>query len=185
VKINVDSSPDKIVIHTVQPSNVTGSSWFGFGSRENKASVDYLLQVPQQAHLGKIDSVNGEIVIDGVSGDTETSSVNGSVRVRGAADNLKVSTVNGRMDVELASLGSDQIVSLDSVNGAIQAILPANASARVTADTLNGGLSSEFPELAVKKQFPVSKHLKGTLGNGSATVTANTVNGSIRFQQGR
>jgi len=185
VKISVDSSPDKIVIHTVQPSGVTGSSWFWFGGRENKASVDYLVQVPQQARLDKIDSVNGDIVIDGVSGDTETSTVNGSVRVRGAADNLKVSTVNGRMDVELASLGSDQIVSLDSVNGAIRATLPAGASARVTADTLNGGLSSEFPALVVKNQFPVSKHLKGTLGNGSATVKANTVNGSIRFQQGQ
>jgi len=42
-------------------------------------------------------------------------------------------------------------------------------------------LSSEFPALVVKNQFPVSKHLKGTLGNGSATVKANTVNGSIRF----
>jgi TM2 domain-containing membrane protein YozV/predicted Ser/Thr protein kinase len=186
IKIQVDSSPDKISIHTVQPSAVTGfpSSWFWFGGTENKASVDYLVQVPQQAQMDKIDSVNGNILIDGVQGDTETSTVNGKAQVLGAAGNLKVSTVNGRMEVELVSLGGRQSVSLDTVNGAIQAILPENANARVTADTVNGGMSSEFPELVVKKQFPVSKHLKGTLGNGSATVQANTVNGSIHFERG-
>jgi predicted Ser/Thr protein kinase len=183
VKINVDSSPDKIVVHTVQPPEAAGG-WFWFNSKRNDASVDYLVQVPQQAHLDKIDSVNGDIVIDGVLGDTEVSTVNGSAQVRGAAHNLKVSTVNGRMDVALASLDGGQIVSLDSVNGAIEAVLPANAGARVTADTLNGGLSSEFPDLVVKNQFPVSKHLKGTLGNGSASVKANTVNGSVRFLRG-
>jgi hypothetical protein len=186
IKINVDSSPDRIVIHTVQPSSATGlpSSWFWFGRQKDKASVDYLVEVPHQAHLDKVDSVNGNVVIDGVSGDTEASTVNGSARVRGAADNLKVSSVNGGIDVELASLHGSQYVSLDTVNGAIEATLPANADARVSADTLNGGIHTEFPRLVVKKEFPVSKHLKGTLGNGSATVKANSINGSIRFLRG-
>ena len=183
VKINVDSSPDKIVVHTVQPPEATGG-WFWFNSKKNDASVDYLVQVPRQAHLDKVESVNGDVVIDGVLGDTETSTVNGSALVRGAADNLKVSTVNGQIEVELISLGGNQFVSLDSVNGTIEATLPANADAQVSAETLNGGAHTEFPRLVVKKEFPVSKHLKGTLGNGSATVKANSVNGSIRFLRG-
>ena len=188
VKINVDSSPDEVVIHTEQPSSTTGfpSSWFGFtDSKRNDASVDYLLQVPQHARLDKIASVNGQIVIDGVPGDTEATTVNGRVEIQGTAGNLKVSTVNGRIEAGLVTLGGNQSVSLDSVNGAIDASLPANANADVSADTLNGGMSSEFPELVVKKQFPVSKHLKGTLGNGSASVKANTVNGSIHFVRGQ
>jgi DUF4097 and DUF4098 domain-containing protein YvlB len=129
--------------------------------------------------------VNGQIVIDGVPGDTEATTVNGRVEIQGTAGNLKVSTVNGRIEAGLVTLGGNQSVSLDSVNGAIDASLPANANADVSADTLNGGMSSEFPELVVKKQFPVSKHLKGTLGNGSASVKANTVNGSIHFVRGQ
>jgi DUF4097 and DUF4098 domain-containing protein YvlB len=180
VKINVDSLSDRIIVHTVQPPETTGG-WFWFNSKKNDVSVEYLVQVPRQAHLEKIDSVNGDIVIDDVSGDIETSTVNGSAQVRGAADNLKVSTLNGGMDVELASLKGSQFVSLDSVNGAIEVTLPANADAQVSAETLNGGIHTEFPRLVVKKEFPVSKHLKGTLGSGSATVKANSVNGSIRF----
>jgi hypothetical protein len=38
--------------------------------------------------------------------------------------------------------------------------------------------------LVVKKEFPVSKHLKGILGNGGASVKASTVNGGIRFRKG-
>jgi hypothetical protein len=187
-KINVDSSPDEIVIHTEQPSSRRGpsSGWFWFGdNKRTDASVEYLLQVPQDAHLDKVESVNGQIVIDNVRGDIKASAVNGRVQVRGVARNLKVSTVNGRMEVELVALGGSQSVSLTTVNGAIEATLPANANALVTADTVNGGMHSEFPELVVKKDFPMSKHLKGTLGSGGATVKADTVNGSIRFLRGQ
>jgi DUF4097 and DUF4098 domain-containing protein YvlB len=76
-------------------------------------------------------------------------------------------------------------VSLSTVNGHIEATLPANANAEVTASTINGGLSSELPALVVKKEFPVSSHLKGTLGSGGARVKASTVNGGIRFRRGQ
>jgi DUF4097 and DUF4098 domain-containing protein YvlB len=182
----VDSSPDEIVIHTELPPGESGFSWSRLWSGDwnrNDASVDYAIQVPQHARLKQISSVNGNIVIEGVSGDVEASTVNGRVQVQGAASSLKVSTVNGQVETELASLGGSQSVSFNTVNGVIEATLPANADAEVTADTVNGGMSSEFPELVVKKDFPLSKHLKGRLGNGGATVKATTVNGSIRFHR--
>ncbi|MGH7992085.1 MAG: protein kinase domain-containing protein [Limisphaerales bacterium] len=186
VRINVDSSPDEIVVHTELPPGESGFSWSRLWSGDwnrNDATVDYAIQVPQHARLKQISSVNGNIVIEAVSGDVEASTVNGRVQVQGAASSLKVSTVNGQVETELASLGGIQSVSLNTVNGAIEATLPANADAEVTADTVNGGMSSEFPELVVKKDFPLSKHLKGTLGHGGATVKATTVNGSIRFHR--
>ncbi|HKW30799.1 MAG TPA: malectin domain-containing carbohydrate-binding protein, partial [Verrucomicrobiae bacterium] len=186
-KVKVDASADEISIHTEGPPNETGVpgiwSWFKNGEN-NKATVDYAVQVPRHARLANIASVNGRIGIDDVGGDIEASTVNGTVEVQHVAGSLKLSTVNGRIDAKLISLGGDQSVSLSTVNGAIEATLPANADAEVTADTVNGGMSSEFPALVVKKDFPLSKHLKGALGNGGATVKATTVNGSIRFRRG-
>jgi hypothetical protein len=188
VKINVNSSPDEITIHTEQLSSKTGSSlnwsWFKNG-KGNDAVVDYAIQVPQNARLKKISSINGRIVIEDVSGDIETSAVNGETQVQDAAGNLKLSSVNGPVKAQMASLGRGQSVSLDAVNGQLEATLPANANAEVSASTLNGGLSSEFPALVVKKEFPVGRHLQGTLGNGVARVKASTVNGSINFRQGK
>ena len=186
-EIKVDASPDEISIHTQEPSHKNGSSgfwsWFG-DSGNNKATVDYAIQVPRHAGLANVSSVNGQVEIDDVGGDIEASTVNGQVQVQGVAGSLKLSTVNGRIETELVSLGGGQSVSLTTVNGAIEATLPVNADVKVTADTVNGGMSSEFPELVVKKDFPLAKHLKGTLGNGGATVKASTVNGSIHFRRG-
>jgi serine/threonine protein kinase len=186
-KIDVAASADEISIHTRQPSgdkNLTGMWSLLKNTGNSDATVDYAIQVPHHARLANISSVNGRIAIEAISGDIDASSVNGTLQVRGAAGSLKLSTVNGRMVAELVSLGRGQSVSLDSVNGSIEATLPADAQAKVTANTLNGGLSSDFPALVVKKEFPVSKKLNGTLGNGGASVKASTVNGAIRFRKG-
>jgi hypothetical protein len=147
--------------------------------------VDYAIQVPRNTRLKGITSVNGRIVIEDVNGDIEASTVNGTTQVIGATGDLKLSTVNGRVAAELTSLGHGQSVSLNSVNGRIEVTLPANADAEVSANTVNGGMTSEFPALVVQKEFPVSKKLKGTLGNGSARVKASTVNGRISFRKGK
>jgi tRNA A-37 threonylcarbamoyl transferase component Bud32 len=186
-KIIINSRPDEILIHTEQPSSVTGFPWSWLwlkNSKRNDGIVDYAIQVPQNARLKNISSVNGHIVIEDVSGDIEASTVNGQTQVQGAGGNLKLSTVNGRIEAQLASLGRGQSVSLDAVNGQLEAILPSNADANVSASTLNGGISSEFASLVVKKEFPVGSHLKGKLGNGGAQVKASTVNGGIRFRKG-
>jgi len=156
-KIIINSRPDEILIHTEQPSSVTGFpwSWLWFkNSKRNDGIVDYAIQVPQNTRLKNISSVNGHIVIEDVSGDIEASTVNGETQISGAAGNLKLSTVNGRIEAQLASLGRGQSVSLDAVNGQLEAILPSNADANVSASTLNGGISSEFASLVVKKEFP-------------------------------
>ncbi|MGA3163068.1 MAG: protein kinase [Verrucomicrobiota bacterium] len=187
-KIVVDSSPDEIAIHTEQPSSQNGPfgtwSWLMNGGIK-MATVDYVIQVPRSTRLKEITSVNGRIAIEDVNGDIEASTVNGEMQVAGTAGDLELSTVNGRIAAELVSLGRGQSVSFDSVNGKIEVTLPANANAEVSADVVNGSITSEFPALAVQKEFPLGKKLKGTLGNGGASVKANAVNGRISFRMGQ
>jgi hypothetical protein len=184
VKINIDSDPDRISVHTEQPSSVTGFpwSWPGFkNDRRNDASVDYIIQVPEHARLADITSVNGSIEIDGVSGDIGTSTVNGDTQVEDAAGGLKLSTVNGRITAGLSRLGDGQSVSLDAVNGRIELAVPEAADAKFSVNTVNGGITSEFPSLEVKKEFPVSKSLSGSLGHGGGNVKITTVNGGVKI----
>ena len=187
-KINVAASPDEIAIHTEQPPSETGFSaiwsWFKNGGNNN-ATVDYAIQVPRHARLANISSVNGRVAIEDVSGDIAASTVNGEMQVRDAAGSLKLSAVNGRIAAELVSLGRGQAVSLSGVNGRIEVTLPADADAEVSVSTVNGHITSEFPSLIVKKDFPIGQHLNSTLGKGGANVKASTVNGSISIQQGK
>ncbi len=107
------------------------------------------------------------------------------MQVHDAAGSLKLSTVNGRIVAELVSLSRGQSVSLSGVNGRIEVTLPADADADVSVSTVNGHITSEFPSLIVKKDFPISQHLNTTLGKGGANIKAYTVNGSISIQRGK
>jgi serine/threonine protein kinase len=184
VKINIDSDPNEAIVHTEQPSSVTGFpwSWLWFkNSKRNDADVDYMIQVPHRARLADISSVNGRIVVDGVSGDIAASTINGETHIKDAARNLKLSTVTGRITAYMILLGGGQSVSLDAVNGEVELAVPEDADANFSASTVNGSITSEFPALKAKKEFPVGNNLKGSLGNGSAIVKASAVNGSIKI----
>jgi hypothetical protein len=166
VKINIDSDSNHIAIHTEQQSNVT---------------VDYAAQVPEHALLKGVSSVNGHIVINGVAGDIAASTVNGGAQIKDACHNLKLETVNGNITAEMNLLGSGQSASFNTVNGQIKLALPENTDAKFSMNTLNGDITSEFPSLQAKKEFPVGNELKGRLGQGSASVKAYTVNGGIKI----
>jgi len=177
-KTDVESGADHVAVQTRVPRKRIG--W----GNEN-VTVDYTVRVPRTARLERIESANGNVVIEDVTGDIAASTANGSVRAKGSASDLKLSTSNGQITAEPASLGSSQSVSLDTANGSITATFPADADATITADTTNGGITSEFSSLTVKKDFPTGSHLKGTLGKGGASVKAQTVNGSITIRRGR
>jgi hypothetical protein len=176
-KVIIDSDPRHIAIRTDQP-NVSGFwSWF----QADRPTVDYVIKLPQGARLAGVNSVNGPIQIEGVTGSIEAATVNGEMEIQNAAQNLKLSTVNGHIRADLAILGAGQSVSLDAVNGRIELGVPRDADANFSASTVNGSISSEFPELRAASEFPVGNHLKGNLGNGDGRVKISAVNGIVKF----
>jgi DUF4097 and DUF4098 domain-containing protein YvlB len=90
--------------------------------------------------------------------------------------------VNGNIDVEFLQLGSGQRVSADAVNGRIVLRLPANASAQVSAETINGSIDANDFGLQSDSEF-VGNGLDGQIGGGEARVSIDTVNGSIAIKK--
>jgi DUF4097 and DUF4098 domain-containing protein YvlB len=66
------------------------------------------------------------------------------------------------------------------VNGKIVLELPADASARVLAETINGSIDADDFGLTIDKGF-VGRECDGQIGNGDARISLDTVNGSIRI----
>ena len=184
IKVSIDSQVDRASVHTEQPRSQAGFHWnwrWLLNNWRDNASVDYTVQVPAQARLANISSVNGHVEIDGVTGDIAGSTVNGAAQIQNAAGRLKLSTVNGRITADMSRLGEGQSVALDAVNGRIELAVPENADAKFSVSTVNGGITSEFSALEVKKEFPVSKRLNGSLGHGAASVKISTVNGGVKI----
>jgi len=181
VKIDISSDPDRLTIHTDEPRGLNGLpwilAWLKNGDRAD-TSVDYVVHAPLNARLADIHSVNGRVAIEEMTGNINARTVNGGMEVKDAAGDLILANVNGYIAASMASLGNGHAVSLNSVNGAITLSVPENANASFSAGTVNGGINSEFPVLAVKKS-PGHNSLEGSLGQGSASVNAHAVNGAI------
>ena len=65
---------------------------------------------------------------------------------------MELSSVNGTVKGSFAEV--KKAISLKSVNGSVTITVPPEANADVSAKTLKGGVSSDFP-LQTKKGFPM------------------------------
>lgn len=176
VKIEVDAGADHIRIKTRYPDSKSRRD------KNNSVSVDYVLTVPVQSHLDRINTVNGGVEIEKVTGDVEASSVNGNVSAAGLVGKVELSTVNGAVKATFAELKKS--ASLKSVNGSVTVALPPEANAKVSANTLTGGINSDF-DLHAKKHFPIGQNLDGKLGAGGPAIDLSTVNGGIRIDRSK
>jgi DUF4097 and DUF4098 domain-containing protein YvlB len=155
-KIVVNAQADSIAIKTEYPHSN------GWRSHDNPANVRYTLTVPRNARLDEISLVNGDLAVEGVTADVHAESVNGTVVAKGLRGRAELSTVNGRVEADFAQLQND--VRLTSVNGTLAVIIPSDARAEVSAETMNGHISNDFG-LNVQDHM-VGHNLRGTIGTG-------------------
>jgi DUF4097 and DUF4098 domain-containing protein YvlB len=165
-RIVIDSSSGSISIRTKYPES---------HRHRDAAGVEYTLKVPRRARLWAIDTVNGGVEVSGVSGDVKISSVNGPVTAKNLAADARLTTVNGTVDATFEKLQSAASVSIDTVNGRIVLSLPDSSNGELDANTVHGGITSDFGVSA-------RRSLKGRIGSGSgAHIKLNTVNGGIQI----
>src|SRR5688500_5462921 len=185
-KIEVTATEENIRIKTEYPD---GNQSFrgGEGRYNNPATVEYTLTVPRKAVLDTIELVNGSIDIDAVEGDVKASSINGKVVARGLIGEAKLSTINGQLHATFTRLDGAKPISLNSVNGSVNLIIPSDANAAIRASTVHGGISNDFG-LQVRHGDYVGHNLDGQIGNGGPRIKLENVNGSIKIthaQDGR
>jgi DUF4097 and DUF4098 domain-containing protein YvlB len=181
VKIEVVNTADSVRIRTKYPDHI-------FNERDsrrynNPASVEYTLTIPRQARLDSAELVNGSLDIEGAEGDVKAACVNGRIKANGLMGEVKLSTVNGGVEATIVRLDDTKGVSLNSVNGTIVLIIPANASAQVKANTVHGAITNDFG-LQVNDGQYVGHDLSGQIGSGGPRVRLSNVNGPISIKRG-
>lgn len=179
LKIEIEADARLVRIETRHPRSEGG--WFNWGE-DKSGRVSFELEVPADVNLDVISTVNGEISISGVSGAVEVETVNGSLELEGLRGNARLETVNGSVEARFDRVGEGQRIDAETVNGRIELHLPEDTSARVTAETLNGGIDAEDFGLETEKGF-VGRDCNGEIGSGSAHISLDTVNGAIRLRK--
>jgi DUF4097 and DUF4098 domain-containing protein YvlB len=175
-QIDVQAAADSVQIKTVYPGNELR---FERGSRDNPASVDYVLTVPRTARLESIELVNGPLEVEGLAGEIKAALVNGKLTARNLAGDARLTTVNGVLEAEFDRLAAGT-VSLSSVNGEVVVRLPADADATLRASTVHGRIENDLG-LPVRRGRYVGQSLAGQLGGGAGRVKLDNVNGAIRI----
>jgi hypothetical protein len=178
IEIEISHSADEIVVETELGDS---EKWYSRGNNSSSGHVKYEVIVPVNTELDTIETVNGGVTVNGVSGSVVAESVNGSVEVNDLNGNASLSTVNGSVKAEFSTLGGEQNVKAETVNGRVTIILPKTADVRISADTLNGSINGRDFGLETDKGF-VGSDLNGNIGDGSARLNIDTVNGSIKIK---
>ena len=176
VKVQIDARQDTFKVETDygEWSRTNNREWKNNG----KLNVDFHLIVPRGAVLNEIETVNGSVSVSNVSNTTRASTVNGNVKVLNLRGTAKLSTVNGTIEADFDQLQSDGRISLDTVNGTVNLLIPSDANATIKADTLNGSIENDFG-LPVRKGKYVGKDLYGKIGSGEVQIKLNSVNGGL------
>jgi DUF4097 and DUF4098 domain-containing protein YvlB len=142
-------------------------------------SVHFTILVPAGVDfIGR--TVNGDVVVEPIDANAEAHTVNGDVEVT-ATGRVQASTVNGSIWADVGSMDWSGALEFETVNGSITVELPASAGADVTAQTVNGGIDSDFP-ITVRGRFS-GRRMSGTIGDGGGRLWLETVNGAIRLRR--
>ena len=148
-------------------------------NHNNDVEVDFEVRVPRGV-LFTGRTVNGSVRATGMTADVKASTVNGSVRV-GTTGLAEASTVNGSITVRMGRTDWSESLAFETVNGAITLELPDNLNADVSASTVNGSLSSDWPMTVRGRWGP--KRMNGKIGNGGRELALQTVNGDIELRR--
>jgi len=183
VQIEVVPTGDGVKICAVYPNggnDCTGASsnhnWHG----NNDVQVAFTVKVPPQVNF-VAHNVNGDVEIHDILGEARAHTVNGSVKVT-ASDLVEAHTVNGNIVATVSGASPSKAMGFHTVNGSIDLTLPGSSSAQVRANTVNGGMNTDFP-ITVHGEFG-NRSLSGVIGSGGPEVKMDTVNGSIRLHRG-
>jgi len=148
-------------------------------------SVSFEIFTPAKIDLG-MKTVNGGVAVNGINGALKAETVNGGIHLADVAGTIKGQTVNGGVHVQLSG-GHWQGEGLDvqTVNGGVTVAIPDSYNANVEAQTVHGGVSSDFSGAKITKgQWGAGPNkLELTLGSGGAPIKLETVNGGVHVQR--
>jgi hypothetical protein len=153
ISVNVSAQPGSVSIETHYPPKKT----WGLGDRSG--TVDYTLVVPRTCKISRLDLVNGEILIDGMHGETvHANLVNGRLYAHNCFGNAHLSVITGGLDVSY-NWWEQRKFSIDAqiVNGHTHVFIPGDASFHVVAETEDGQIDNAFAEQAQRNGDDVSK----------------------------
>ena len=152
----------------------------GRWNRSNDVAVDFEVRLPKGVNVGAW-SVNGEVTVDGATGEVEAGSVNGGVDASSSGGPVQASSVNGTVHARMGRVGANEDLDFSSVNGNVIAEFGEDIDAQVELSTVNGRFQTDWPVTITGRVDP--RHLRATIGKGGRRIRLSTVNGNVELRK--
>lgn len=148
-------------------------------------SVIFVVRVPQHQDLD-IETTNGPISVDGVTGTLRLETVNGPVTLDGVGGDVHARLQNGPLTVGLTGTEwSGTGLDASTVNGPLTISVPEGYNAQLESGTTNGPMNAEIPMTVQTMGGHRRQSLSTTFGRGGAMLRAVTTNGPLTIRRGR
>jgi hypothetical protein len=169
--VGVERGPDRLTVRTLYPAENT-----------EPVEVNYFLRVPRQARLEGLLTVNGDIQVRAVEGHVTARTLNGNIEQDGGTGSVNARALNGNIRLAMRRLpGRTGELTLETVNGDIELLLPSRAEAELEMKTVAGQIASRM--LVSVSETPGDTALRAKLGRGGAAVRLRTVRGDISVNE--
>jgi hypothetical protein len=143
-------------------------------------SVSYEILVPRRTDLS-VETVNGPIAVNGVSGRIQLSAQNGPLALRDLAGDVHARAQNGPLSVSLSGTRwSGEGLDAETTNGPVTLSVPEGYRATLTTGTVNGPMNLDIP-VTVHGRFP--RQFTTELGGGGTAIRVGTTNGPVVVRQ--
>ena len=153
------------------------------GLGDGTYTATYTIYAPRDARVD-VATVNGAVTVESAAREFRVKTVNGPVRITAIGEVFKAESVNGAVHAAIDLVGRHGTVELSTVNGSINAEMPASLGIDVSMKTVNGRVHTDFGAENVPPGRAVhAKNLSVIVGGGDHRVSLETVNGSATLKK--
>jgi DUF4097 and DUF4098 domain-containing protein YvlB len=186
-KIEINSFSANITVTdvtgAVSAETVSGSISVSGPAREVSAhTVQGVVEITGAVKSVEVEGVNGPVTVKGATGTVNANTVDGRLSVTGTSlERAELEAVSGSVVFD-GSLAKDADLSVQTVSGNVDLVLPASLSADVSISTFSGAVQSEFGDQASKGRRG-RRSDEFTIGAGDAQISVETLSGTIALRK--
>lgn len=160
--------------------------------------VDLRIEVPVASSIDASTVNDGDITVEGLSGELALHNTNGGIEVRGVTGPVNATTVNGDVKAVFGPKLAAAAMAFSTLNGDVDVTLPAGSNLDVLLRSDNGDILSDFDVALQSKpvkveadrkkgkyRIAVSKELAGKIGSGGPELFLKTFNGDILLRKAK
>jgi DUF4097 and DUF4098 domain-containing protein YvlB len=176
IVVDVSVQPGSVSIETHFPPKPT------WGLFDRSGTVEYTIVVPETANLSRLESGNGEVLVEGMRGEALHAQLRrGRMFVRNCFSNAAFSLSRGPLTLIYGwwEPGSFSIQA-SVANGAVLAFLPGAAAFHLIAETRHGKIASDFVEGDKRHAEETSRVDTLVHGGGDAVIKLQITDGNIK-----